>query len=545
MSSPPPHQPYKSKVFNTINRTFLNWSDRSKISINQLKIAVKWGVQILLYPIYLGIQTARMTLNQILKPYSPHKTLYLEDDSPIVSEIQQPITTILTEINNQLPTPIQGIATELESQKIVLITGKNKLLHLANEIQEKQLKNWIKWEIANYWRKQRIELLDNKNPWYLTPIKKYQPHVIFPLNIFWQLMAWEEKSPIATTLNVFGELELINATKTLNIYEPVNNYLEKKNKEIETNNFQTPHNQTINIKLISPSFISKIDEKISTLETNPKITDNMVKIIDTVEILPEKIKDTFSQLNFKSDRDNPFTIQAIIMAAIDYFFGESNSNKNINSNSFNFSDGFVLPQESSEVKSLINQGKSLSLQGQNHPMAKALNSNSLEENIIDPWLNSTDLFTPINHNNQPSVNISTPPLLNRVNFVPKTPVKNSGINKIKQFLSRQEEIKFTPIDNSVNSITINHNRDNIDFVDLNYPLTHSNSIEWEEKLVSPPIISSSTQDISSPENSIETPATHIGYEKHFLEYILGWLDHIMMLIEEFFVNVLKWFKHKI
>lgn len=56
---------YQSKVFNFLSRQSLRLRDRSAQTWRQAKIAAVWGVQILLYPIYVGFQTARLAEKQL------------------------------------------------------------------------------------------------------------------------------------------------------------------------------------------------------------------------------------------------------------------------------------------------------------------------------------------------------------------------------------------------------------------------------------------------------------------------------------------------
>jgi hypothetical protein len=41
---------------------------------------------------------------------------------------------------------------------------------------------------------------------------------------------------------------------------------------------------------------------------------------------------------------------------------------------------------------------------------------------------------------------------------------------------------------------------------------------------------------------LETQATTVGYEKHFLESILGWLDQILLWFENLLLKIWRWLK---
>lgn len=527
--SSPPVSPYKSRVFNAINRTFLSWNNHSKTSFNKLKIIAKWGVQILLYPLYLAIQTARMAVKQLLN--SAKNPDSFNSNNPVLPvKIDPPVEKILGGIKTKLSTPIKGIATALENKNLVLITQENKLLYLTNKIQEKQLENWIKWELANYYYQQKTLIL-NRNSRYLVPIKTNNPQVIFPVNIFWKIMAWIEKSPVATTLNLFGEIRLISDQKDSDQYSlsPSLNALEKEINS-EFNLKQIKGNQETNLILNPPAFLdflTEIDQKIAILETNEKL----INIVNSAQKLPQKIKDQFLSLSFKTDPNNPFTIQAIIIAAINYFFRKPHQNQKFSSNYTHSSIDNLLDQ--------LDQKELLTLEGDNNQQ-KALNSVTIGENIKDPWLTSPDIFTTVNHNQvEESNNTQFFPYnyqLNGLHLTPEKP-KISPFEKLKQLLNIQSKNQDSQ------SLILRELKDNSPQILTDHGLKPTTPIQPEEIFTASEITPSNPQE--KDDNYVEISATPVGYEKHFLEHLLGWLDGIMVLIEELFIDILKWLKRKI
>lgn len=496
----PPSSPYKSRIFNAINRTFLTLNDQSKINLNKVKIFATWGLQILLYPIYLGIQTARVAIDKLLN--STHQ------NSALPPQIEEPIEYILSQIQPQLTTEIKAIATELDDKKIVLITNNNQILHLKNKIQEQQLEKWIKWELANYYYQQKSLVKHQQKSPYLTPIKINNSQVMFPINLFWKMMAWVEKSPLAISLNLFGELQIIQA--------------------------ESPHNQQqINL-------LTTIDQQIAVIENNQKITT----IINSTEQLTEKLTQTIKQrlfkLNLINNSDDPFTIRAIIIAAINYFFGQGNHLTKIKLDSQDLSNPNILDQ---------NQFWGIKI---NHnDEQKALNyqqdQNYFKQKIDDHWLSSADFLQPTiapnyEGNNQQN-DQSTIYQLTGFHVIPEKP-KISALEKIKQLLNfEQKSLKSQAlippqIDNqTTNNLTvINQNLMSNQTILKVETVTNSNS--------NYAIIQSENKD-EIKEFYVETKATNLGYEKHFLEHLLGWLDHLMLLLEDFLINIFKWLKRKI
>lgn len=56
---------YQSNLFNFFSRQSTKLRDRSDQTWRQMKLAAVWGLQILLYPIYVGFQTARLATKQL------------------------------------------------------------------------------------------------------------------------------------------------------------------------------------------------------------------------------------------------------------------------------------------------------------------------------------------------------------------------------------------------------------------------------------------------------------------------------------------------
>lgn len=51
---------------------------------------------------------------------------------------------------------VQGIATDLATRSLVLVTNQNEILNILTPEQQAHLRQRISWEVANYWRSRRI-----------------------------------------------------------------------------------------------------------------------------------------------------------------------------------------------------------------------------------------------------------------------------------------------------------------------------------------------------------------------------------------------------
>ncbi len=96
--------PYQSRLFNLLNRYKIRWSDRLTQTVRQIQVAAEWGMQTLLYPIYLMVQMGRSTRQQLEQQvYSssalpPDSELAL-DERMQFSAVDAPIEQVLKVVN--------------------------------------------------------------------------------------------------------------------------------------------------------------------------------------------------------------------------------------------------------------------------------------------------------------------------------------------------------------------------------------------------------------------------------------------------------------
>jgi len=432
---------YQSRFFNFLHRQSLRFTGQCDRAARHLKVATLWGVQILLYPVYLLVQASLAAGRQLsnsaqtgwpeLKNFtqSPPSETPTAPDTPIqrvLGELktfevqvadfqklhierlqvpgsqelqvkssddhQQPTTVFMpVGLYNQQPTPtpeygvIQGVATLLETRTLVLVTIQNQVLDILTPQQQQKLSAKISWEVADLNRKWRLAQLSDthKSQQRLTTLDR--PQVFLPMRLFWKVMAWVQTSPVAIAVNLFQESTLL--------YNPQGN--------IESSNQQPTNLQPINLQPPTPlqGALSFVDRTVAELESHQLIPGTEVVITlsnslrDSLVSPTQKIRQKipFSPINSgqktaspETSQPNNWQIKALISAAIDYFFGRRRSHLS----------GINSPEQS---PSLANH------QTNNHPLSgRELNSlpqitpSSLEttDNIEpDPWLTWGDLFS--------------------------------------------------------------------------------------------------------------------------------------------------------
>ncbi|BFM38782.1 hypothetical protein [Synechocystis sp. LKSZ1] len=88
-----PSQPYQSRLFNFINRQSLKWRDRLGVTFRQLKIAAEWSVQALVAPLYWLMHPQEWLDPQLGPPTTSVALPYLSEP-PVDQPLQEILTTI-------------------------------------------------------------------------------------------------------------------------------------------------------------------------------------------------------------------------------------------------------------------------------------------------------------------------------------------------------------------------------------------------------------------------------------------------------------------
>lgn len=271
---------YQSKVLSFFSERSLRFRDRTSQTLRQIKVAAVWGTQILLYPVYLAFQSTRLISKQLRqvvrqalpqlqaakqslqilahsadssgKPFpiltsdtpiqntlhavdaliqslSPEQIAgYLGTEAPEEPELGSSSSGMLREVVSAIvpssplslaSTRIRGVASELTTQKLVLVTVENHILDILTLEQEAQLQRRMIWELVTYWRQQRtvqagpltigqLPALKSLLVDRFLPLPADRPNALLPIRVFHRLMAWVQTSPVAIATNVFQESQL-------------------------------------------------------------------------------------------------------------------------------------------------------------------------------------------------------------------------------------------------------------------------------------------------------------------------------------------------
>lgn len=158
---------YQSKLFNLFSRS-LSQLAKLQPRLRRLKVGAVWGAQVLFYLARSLIQTGFGQKQGFQQLVAETDTIVNDDaiaksQSPSIASSDRPIQQTLLAVEkldlssskNATTTPapvlpaIQGVATQLTTRTLVLVTAQNELLLLSPQ-QQKLLHQRILWEVVNY-----------------------------------------------------------------------------------------------------------------------------------------------------------------------------------------------------------------------------------------------------------------------------------------------------------------------------------------------------------------------------------------------------------
>ncbi|MBR8834896.1 MAG: hypothetical protein DSM106950_12885 [Stigonema ocellatum SAG 48.90 = DSM 106950] len=153
---------YQSRLFNFVHQRTHGLGDALKLTFRHVQVTVAWSLEALLYPVYLLVQKVFQSGLRQLQPEKQQPQPQLEAHDDIDSQLVEtssfasiPIQRVLCAVENQ-PTVAQGIASELVSRDLVLVSYENEILNILTLQQQEKLQAQILTEVANYWRNWRL-----------------------------------------------------------------------------------------------------------------------------------------------------------------------------------------------------------------------------------------------------------------------------------------------------------------------------------------------------------------------------------------------------
>ncbi|HEY9673933.1 MAG TPA: hypothetical protein V6D11_21000 [Waterburya sp.] len=635
---------YQSRFFNFLNRQSLRLKDQFERTARQIKVTAVWGAQVVLYPLYLLVQGSLSVGRQIaaeaeagwprLKEFSnkEHKEqleVPLDADTPIqrvleelnVGRLQlnrlesedlnpllnlQPSTVQPSTVQPSTPANercvIQGVASLLTTRSLVLVTVENQILDILTPQQQQKLASKIRWEVADLLRHRRLAQSSKLKQATPRLSSLDQPRVFLPVRVFWQVMAWVQTSPVAIAANLFQESTLVD--DEIPSFSPI---LPPRPTPQELPQLPASNEAPIANPLVPQQTLAFLDRAIAQLESHPLVpgTEALGTLRDSLRdkwnsspLSKVKIQNFVRNLVFKSQppistssesaptpeasQAHSFQIQALIYAAIEYFFGGR---------------GATLSGSDTQERSarLTNsQGEAHPLAGRHSPSLSPAqsvgNSERGDVSESDPWLSWSDLFgnpkasdsipyskqfsqeksskipAPESQAQLPEAFNSKMPIKPRNSFwealkrlvSPKpSQGKLSAPNREKSPVESQLSVRPQPGKLKPTPKTPPLTTQKRDKGSLSKKRPTSSSVAGssrhpdrlsprgqEDTAITPSSSSAQDTNLEPAPDWIETQATPSGYVKHPLVQVLEWLDVAILWLEELLVKVWQWLRQR-
>lgn len=116
-----------------------------------------------------------------------------------------PVLTIPPELAALPALYVRGVASQLDTQAIILVTNQNQILDLLSPEQQEQVRQRIIWSVAHFYRYQQIRRSVSRS---FSRLRPPEQQVLLPIRGFYQLMAWVQSGSVAIATNLFQEARL-------------------------------------------------------------------------------------------------------------------------------------------------------------------------------------------------------------------------------------------------------------------------------------------------------------------------------------------------
>lgn len=560
MSSPSPsNQPYKSRLFNFLNRHYIKFNSQVNVKFRELAYVAKTGLQNLVLPLFLRWKNTKKnhqtfssntsTVSSELKDFSHQKVLVSADE--VINNVNE-VINLHPQLTSFPVKNFQGLASGLKDKKIICILENNQLT-----------------DIIPFNKQEEVKIIINNITDTLTNSKQLPSGE--KANFLSRFLAWFNIGEMPK-----GEVDISQEINSINSSDLILNQRESSSVVIN----QKPNN----IIIFIDNLISSLENLTFAKNKDIIISENNDNNID----IPSQ--------NLDKKPQNSFSIFILIQQAIDYFFSEkkndnsltdnnennilnplsSNANSQVslsktdNENSTN-SIQMIISQSQEKIEEIIpiiqNTTEEIITQGLNQLKIAKNNINNKLNNPDDPFqikiliLAAIDYFLNKkkssnnleNQKNKILPNISTTQII-----IIEEEVTDPWLLWEDLYGEKENVLLNTSSDNN-NSIIIREDNQIIPAMEANIiELTSISNVELSnvgiieiqekseiitEKNNSQSIAVNKKEEVNLDNKEIileeiEVKVIEIKYEKHFLQFILEKLDQIILWLEEILLKII-------
>jgi hypothetical protein len=570
----PSDKPYKSRLFNFINRHYIKFNSQINVKFRELGYVAKTGLQTLVFPLFWLWETTQKIGNTFSPASSSVSSKLTDSSSQKILASSDDVINSVNEVINLHPQltsfPVknfQGFASRIKDKHIICIVDNNKFTDIIPVNKQEEVKdiinnitdkltnvqllpsassaNFFSRFLArfNIFRKSKIEVEISQD------INNLKESDLAINNQSSSSLLQPEKNKIILLIdNFFVILETITF---LGDRKTSNNSQQMLDSEDKIINGKNQDNNIINY---SQTLKSKDKEKLSIFLLIQKAIDYFFNQGNNEKSLTEGNENINDKLSFL-DHNNPSLslensannnpIQTIIVRSQDTIeniipFVQDTTDKiisqglnQLNIIRDNLDNKLNNPDDPFQVKILIwaainyffsnkNKSNNLSSKDSNNesflPSFSETNIIVINEEVVDPWLLWEDLYndntvTDFSINNNPLTFASNEEIItNTTELVIESGLELGIVTTLKIPEIDQENYKIVKKESNVKSVVLQEEK----------------TVRLEkEKIIL---------------EEIEVKVIEIKYEKHFLEIILEKLDQFILWLEEIIVKIVNQIK---
>lgn len=250
-------RPFQSQTVSRLVAGYRQLTHGAGRWLRQGRTAVVWAAQVALYPLYAVVQTVRLGYRRLgtTRPWQRvwarlsgvQRPQIVEADTPIralLSVLQPPVVAaglarpgglqLVSRYGSWLQqsragavlTPgqwhlmplgasVRGIASDLGTRRLVLVTRENDIFSGLTDDQQWRLEQAIALMLAEYAREHRQRILCQRLQRSGLPLPQANARLLLPLRWVPHALRWMQISALAAATNLFGEASQQRAIKAL------------------------------------------------------------------------------------------------------------------------------------------------------------------------------------------------------------------------------------------------------------------------------------------------------------------------------------------
>ncbi|MBD2343728.1 hypothetical protein [Anabaena subtropica] len=494
---------YQSRFLNFVNQQSRRLTEHWESTFRNFQVTTKWGVEALLYPVYLFLQSADSSVKRLYskeppsrKRLQPHNT-DLFSQTPLATD--RPIQRVLESVQ-YLPSQETTITVSRKSKffHVLGFLRPKFLAHRPNQLNSSQSLTIPDKALASVNPSLQQDTLKLNLPivrGIASNLVNRQLVLVNAENQILDILTPQQQAKLTDRIiNEVGEYwhdwQLTQAKEQAHLLPEINQILSRLTGE-NTSKTAVITDESVKNILNTGKIVSLLDAAIAQLEKTA-ILPAQQRSLEIMRVAQTQFNIFLygkEQLNSRGEivknaenlPTNKHNFSALIEAALNYFFGVSKNNL--------LESGFYEQQ----------------LLDSSHQSPHEYFTN-------DPWLDWHDLYDDSKNITEkirqsssrikPSITSSKPSgLLGRKKPTAPQQKPSSSLVRKKKTTSR----KVTSAKQLETPISQRHI----------YPENH----------------------VEAQPDWIETTATVLGYEKHLLEYILEWLDRVILGLEQILANI--------